>query len=57
MNLDVVSLLKGGDLVGKDCTFNPDELLNAKVVAVYFSAHWCPPAGSSLLCFVNSTTN
>jgi len=42
MSLDLKNLLKG-DLNGKLGSVSSDVVLANKVVAVYFSAHWCPP--------------
>lgn len=42
MIVDVVTLLKG-DIKGKNGNLSSDEVLKNKVVAMYFSAHWCPP--------------
>ena len=42
MNIDVRNLLKG-EILSKEGTVNSDVILNHRVVALYFSAHWCPP--------------
>ncbi len=42
MSLDLKNLLKG-ELNSKQGPVNSDVALANKVVAVYFSAHWCPP--------------
>ena len=42
MSIDVSTLLKG-DINSKEGTISSEQILNSKVVALYFSAHWCPP--------------
>ncbi|KAI6184729.1 Antioxidant, AhpC/TSA family [Aphelenchoides bicaudatus] len=39
----MADLFKGAELKRKDGSTTPAAQLKGKVVALYFSAHWCPP--------------
>ena len=42
MSLDIRNILKG-ELKNKNGVVLSEDVMSNKVVAVYFSAHWCPP--------------
>ena len=42
MSLDIANILKG-ELKDKNGVVLSEDVMSKRVVAVYFSAHWCPP--------------
>ena len=41
--IDLANLLQGQDLEGKEGVVPVENLLSRKLIALYFSAHWCGP--------------
>lgn len=41
--INISTLLQGADLLGKEGEVDVQTVLSSKLVALYFSAHWCPP--------------